>query len=154
MIPLPDHHAVRTGLRLVLSGARTAERRIERLGHSRVAAELVERQAFYARNAANQADPMRVERRMEPAASAPRSTAEAANVATVRCMAMRHDERRAELIAAAADAEAAYPDANQAATANEFARFTELNRQLGQLQDDHDVRRSRCPLACSSAAAC
>ena len=123
--------------RLVFCGARTAGQRIERLGHVRVAAELVERQAFDARNAADQAEPRRVERRMELAANATRSAAEAANAAT------RHDERRAEIVAAAAAAEAAYPDADQAAAADEYARFAELNRQLGRLQDDRAVRAAR-----------
>ena len=44
-----------------------------------------------------------------------------------------HVERHAELVVAVAAAESAYPAAEQAVAADELARLTEMNRQLGQL---------------------
>jgi hypothetical protein len=46
--------------------------------------------------------------------------------------AQRAEERRVELVVAAADAEAAYPAADRVVAANELAALTAMNRQLAQ----------------------
>ena len=51
----------------------------------------------------------------------------------------RAQERRAEIVAAAAAAEAAYPDADRAAAANELAALTAMNSQFAQQQEAHDA---------------
>ena len=96
-----------------------------------------------------------------------------ANAATIRCMTSRHDERqpdpsphtarratdadnadsgynhnyyllrRAHLFATAATASATAAAANQDSTADEYARYTDLNRQLAQLRTEHEARTAR-----------
>ena len=115
--------------RLVYCSADAAQRRIERFGPIRVAAELVERHAYFARVNSDQAEPIAAADAEAPDAVA-RSDERRARLA---------DERRIELAAAAAAAEDAYPAADRAAATVELARFAELNRRLAQLHDGRNV---------------